>query len=105
MHNGPFWTLAANSVVLARDRSETQSTTLRKAEYLPPAEVVISATEAVKDNVRLGIDQLVVEVARRLGFQRTGPDLQHVIANAVEAQLGIQFQRLEDGSVMLSTPH
>jgi hypothetical protein len=60
--------------------------------------------EAVKENVRLPVDQLVVEVARRLGFQRTGADLQAVITQAINAELGKHFQALDDGSVMLVTP-
>ena len=46
--------------VQARDRSEAQSSTLNKAEYLPPAEVSATATEVLKDNVRVPVNDLVV---------------------------------------------
>ena len=103
--DGPFWSLALGGTAQARDRSATKSTTLRKAEYLPPSEVGLAAVEAVKENVRLPVDQLVVEVARRLGFQRTGQDLQQVIAKVIDAELGKTIQSLEDGSIMLTASH
>lgn len=98
-----FWSSARAAVVQARDRSEAQSSTLRKAEYLPPAEVSVAATEILKDNVRVPVDDLVIEVARRLGFQRTGQDLQQVILKVIESHFGTVLESHEDGSVMLSS--
>lgn len=98
---GEFWMSAHATTVQARDRSEAQSSTLRKAEYLPPAEVSVAATEILKDNVRVPVDDLVIEVARRLGFQRTGQDLQQVILKVIESQFGTVLESHEDGSVML----
>jgi very-short-patch-repair endonuclease len=98
---GAFWMSARDPSVQARDRSEAQSSTLRKAEYLPPAEVSVAATEILKDNVRVPVNDLVVEVARRLGFQRTGQDLQQVILKVIESQFGTVLESHEDGSVML----
>jgi very-short-patch-repair endonuclease len=98
---GVFWMSTRAPAVQARDRSEAQSSTLRKAEYLPPAEVSVAAAEILKDNVRVPVDDLVVEVARRLGFQRTGPDLQQVILKVIESQFGTVLESHEDGSVML----
>lgn len=98
---GAFWMSARAPAVQVRDRSEAQSSTLRKAEYLPPAEVSVAATEILKDNVRVPVDDLVVEVARRLGFQRTGQDLQQVILNVIESQFGTVLEAHEDGSIML----
>jgi very-short-patch-repair endonuclease len=98
---GVFWISTRAPAVQARDRSEAQSSTLRKAEYLPPAEVSVAATEILKDNVRVPVDDLVVEVARRLGFQRTGQDLQQLILKVIESQFGTVLKSHEDGSVML----
>ncbi|TMQ02933.1 MAG: DUF3320 domain-containing protein, partial [Deltaproteobacteria bacterium] len=50
---GAFWFSTRSLVVRARDRSEAQSVTLRKAEYLPPAEVSVAATDVLRDNVRV----------------------------------------------------
>jgi hypothetical protein len=74
---------------------------LRKAEYLPPAEVSVAAAEILKNNVRVPVDDLVVEVARSLGFQRTGQDLQQVILKVIESHFGTVLESHEDGSVML----
>lgn len=98
---GAFWFSTRSLAVRARDRSEAQSSTLRKAEYLPPAEVSVAATDVVRDNVRVHVNELVVEIARRLGFRRTGEDLQEVILKVIKSQLGKGLKPGEDGSVML----
>src|SRR6202035_1910761 len=98
---GAFWFSTRSLVVRARDRSEAQSGTLRKAEYLPPAEVSVAATDVLRDNVRVHVNDLVVEIARRLGFQRTGQDLQEVILKVIKSQFGKALKPHEDGSVML----
>ncbi len=98
---GEFWSSTHAQTVKPRDRSQTHSSTLRKAEYLPPSEVSVAATEVLKENVRVPVDELIVEVARRLGFQRTGQDLQQVIHQTIESQVGTILEAHEDGSVML----
>jgi hypothetical protein len=98
---GPFWSSTRGDAVHARDRSEAQSGTLRKAEYLAPAEVSVAAKEVLRDNVRVPVNDLVVEIARRLGFQRTGQDLQEVILKVMKSQFGKTLKLNEDGSVML----
>lgn len=98
---GAFWSSTRAEAVYARDRSDAQSGTLRKAEYLPPAEVSVAAKEVLRDNVRVPMNDLVVEIARRLGFQRTGQDLQEVILKVIKSQFGKALKSHEDGSVML----
>ncbi|MHB8474750.1 MAG: DUF3320 domain-containing protein [Steroidobacteraceae bacterium] len=98
---GDFWMSAKAPEVQPRDRSEAQSSTLKKAEYLPPAEVSATAKEVLKENVRVPVNELVVEIARRLGFQRTGQDLHEVILKVIESQFGTVLESREDGSVML----
>ena len=98
---GDFWMSAKAAEVQPRDRSEAQSSTLRRAEYLPPAEVSATAKEVLKENVRVPLNELVVEIARRLGFARTGQDLREVILKVIESQFGTVLESREDGSVML----
>jgi len=98
---GDFWMSANACEVQPRDRSEAQSSTLRKAEYLPPAEVSVTAKQVLKANVRVPVNELVVEIARRLGFHRTGQDLHEVIRKVIESQFGTVLESREDGSVML----
>jgi very-short-patch-repair endonuclease len=100
---GPFWCVSENRAVQIRDRTDARSMTLRKAEYLPPAEVVVVAEAVVKENVRVPMDELVVEITRRLGFQRTGPDLQNVILSVIRSELGKKLRTHEDGAVMMMT--
>ena len=59
-----------------------------------------AAVSVVDECVRIDFDELVVEVARRFGFQRTGSDLQSAIAGAIRRQLGQQIQLTDDGMVM-----
>jgi very-short-patch-repair endonuclease len=98
---GPFWIKKGLTTVPIRDRSETASASLRKAEYLPPIEVSAAAAEIVRQSVRVPLDELICEVARRLGFRRTGQDLQAVIRDALESQVGKTLRFHEDGSVMI----
>jgi very-short-patch-repair endonuclease len=98
---GAFWFSTKSLVIRARDRSQAQSGTLRKADYLPPAEVSVAARDVVRESVRVPVNELVVEVARRLGFQRTGQDLQEVILKIIKSQFGKALKAGENGSVML----
>ena len=98
---GDFWMSANGREVQPRDRSEAQSSTLKKAEYLPPAEVSATAKEVLKENVRVPVNELIVEIARRLGFHRTGQDLHEAILKVIESQFGTLLESREDGSVML----
>jgi len=47
------------------------------------------------------VNELEVEIAHRLGFQRTGRDLQEVTLTVVKRQVGKAMRPDEDGSVML----
>jgi hypothetical protein len=102
--DGAFWNQSQARTVHVRDRSEAQSTTLRKAEYLPPAEVSVAAAEIVRESVRVSVDELVVEISRRLGFLRTGADLHEVIRKVIQSELGKALKRQEDDSIMLMSP-
>lgn len=97
---GAFWLGSETEVVVVRDRSRTESATLRKPEYLPPMEIAVAATQIVKENIRVGKQDLVVEIARRLGFYRTGQGLWEVIEGVLENETGGNL-KAEDGWVML----
>jgi very-short-patch-repair endonuclease len=99
--DGSFWSLFNSGHVIARDRSFAQSGTLRRADYLPPAEIAVAAEEIVRENIAVPKGQLVVEIARRLGFQRTGPELHAAILNGINATLDKTLRLASDGSVML----
>lgn len=83
-----FWTVQPPPQITVRDRSEAESSSLRRAESLPPAEIHTAALEVLSENGRVHRDDLVVEIARRFGFQRTGEDLRSVIDAALQTLVG-----------------
>jgi very-short-patch-repair endonuclease len=83
-----FWTVQPAPQITVRDRSTAESSTLRRAEYLPPVEICAAAIEVLSENGRVHRDDLVIEIARRFGFQRTGEDLRNVIEAAVHKVIG-----------------
>lgn len=83
-----FWTVQPPTQITVRDRSEAESSSLRRAEYLPPAEIRTAALQVLSENARVHRDALVVEIARRFGFQRTGEDLRSIIDTTLQALVG-----------------
>ena len=95
--DGSFWLVPDSSGHKVRNRANAQSQTLRKAEYLPPIEIVWAAAEILDECVRVRRDELIIEIARRFGFQRTGQELQEVISQAISTKIGIEFDQDCDG--------
>jgi very-short-patch-repair endonuclease len=85
---GSFYTLEPLTECAPRDRSATRSGTLRRPEMVPPVEIRTGLRQIVADHVGVEPQAAIVEVARMLGFQRTGPDLQGVIEDQLRALLG-----------------
>jgi hypothetical protein len=83
-----FWTVQPAPQITVRDRSAAENLTLRRAEYLPPVEICAAALAVLSENGRVHRDDLVIEIARRFGFQRTGEDLRSVIEAAVQKVIG-----------------
>ena len=79
---GPFYSLPDQQVVV-RDRSEIDSSTLRKPEYLPPEEVKLAIDQVVVANFGAEQDELIQAVARLLGFASTSAQLREVVETAV----------------------
>jgi hypothetical protein len=80
-----FWTVQPPTQITVRDRSEAESSSLRRAEYLPPTEIRTAALQVLSENARVHRDALVVEISRRFGFQRTGEDLRSIIDTTLQA--------------------
>ena len=100
---GSFWNVNGKDLLKVRDRSNTNSTTLRKPEYLPPEEIALAAIEVLRANVRVEWDDLLAQIARMFGFQRTGPELHAHFSKVVKSQIGKALTRGPDGDVMLTT--
>ena len=101
--DGLFWSLSGANERRVRNRANSRSQTLRKAEYLPPAEIVWAAAEILDECVRVQRDELVIEVARRFGFQRTGQDLRDAISQAISSKIDKDFSKDDDDFLTLRT--
>ncbi|UWU76606.1 DUF3320 domain-containing protein [Bradyrhizobium huanghuaihaiense] len=99
---GPFYSLPDQQIVV-RDRGETGSNTLRKPEYLPPAEVKLAITQVVAENFGAAQDELVQAVARLFGFGSTSAQLREVVEGAVAELLDSGQLRL-DGRMISRVP-
>lgn len=79
-----FWCTEAQRLnPPVRDRSK-ESGSIIKATALPPMEIRAASQLVEKENGRMEPQERVRAVARLLGFQRVGPDLQVVIADALK---------------------
>ena len=80
---GRFWlTRAQSDDVPVRDRTGLTGG-VSKAAMLPPMEILAAATRIERESGRVDPAELVREVARLLGFKRTGADLAQAISNAL----------------------
>ena len=78
-----FWlTRAQNGTVPVRSRAGVDGG-VAKAEYLPPIEIVAGADWIERECGRIDQEDLIRELARLLGFRRTGVDVRRSIANAL----------------------
>jgi len=84
-HDGPFWQVRGASVIV-RNRAQVESTTLQKAQYLPPAEIALAIEQVVKASVRIGREELIQQVCRVFGFARCGQELREGIGRVMEAR-------------------
>ncbi|WP_298375646.1 DUF3320 domain-containing protein [uncultured Bradyrhizobium sp.] len=91
---GPFYSLP-NQPVVIRDRSNVDSNTLRKPEYLPPEEVKLAISRVVEENFGAEQDQLVQAVARLFGFAATSAQLRQVVEDSLADLLDVGHLRLE----------
>ncbi len=74
--------------VRVRDRGDAASSSLRKPEMLPPAEMDLAVLEAARRNFGGSADELVQEGARSLGFRTVGAQLREVMRARVSALEG-----------------
>lgn len=86
---------------VARSRANVASTTLRKAEMLPPSEIEEALRLFVAANVGCAADEAVVGATRILGFQRAGQDLSSVIKRGLRRMLAAEALVLRSGTIYL----
>lgn len=79
--DGPFWmTEGQQARPPIRNRSNESGTSLFKAEMIPPVEIERAAQLIVEGSGAVTMDELVVTIARELGYERTGQELKTAIA-------------------------
>lgn len=99
-----FWcTSAQRDACPVRDRSAVSSS-LQRPDMLPPLEIRAAALQAARDNGGIARDEIVVAVARLLGFSRTGPELRGRIDAIVARMLAEGTLQEENRSLRASKP-
>jgi very-short-patch-repair endonuclease len=87
MQEESFWfTVTQKSNPLVRNRSMA-SLSLQRAAMLPPLEIRSAALKTIVDNGAIASDELIIAVARMLGYQRTGSDLKLAIGKVLETMI------------------
>jgi hypothetical protein len=82
----PFW--SAPGIVLSRPRDRRHAAlSVRRADRIPPLEYRLAIRLAIEAAISLPREEICVQAARLLGFDRTGPDLQNAIGNELESML------------------
>lgn len=83
IEGGPFFT-KPGQLIIVRDRAAVQSSTLRKAEMLPPVEIDAAAVRIVKANFGASRAELVQAISRCFGFSSTSAQLRAVLETGVD---------------------
>jgi very-short-patch-repair endonuclease len=87
IRGGPFYS-APDQAVIARDRSQVGSSTLRKPEMLPPDEIDEAVLRLVDENFGAGRDDLVQAVSRVFGYAATSAQLRQVLMDGLDRLVG-----------------
>lgn len=81
---GDFFSIPGKRVI-PRDRAGAASTSLRKAEYLPSAEIHAALRTAVSSNQGIDEERLLVEALHLLGFKTIGQQVRAVALAQLQA--------------------
>src|SRR5262249_4606907 len=93
--DGEFWIVPDRILSFIRSRRMV-ALPLRKAVMIAPVEYQLAISTAIKEAVALSRDDLVIQVARLFGFDRTGGDLKQQIEQQVEVLI-IAKAIIDDG--------
>jgi very-short-patch-repair endonuclease len=85
VHEGPFYTMPDQAGVPVRNRQDVTSTTLRRPEMLPPAEIRAGLLMAVEAHVGVLPEDAMMLTARMLGFAATSGQLKEVIGGELQS--------------------
>jgi very-short-patch-repair endonuclease len=73
----------ADQPIRIRDRSDVQSNTLRRPDYLPPQEIDAVALAIVRANLGATLEELVLHISRKLGYRSTSAQLRALFEDRV----------------------
>ncbi len=68
---------------------------------IAPSEYRLAIKEILKDAVAANTEEIIVEAARRFGFERTGGELKEEIAGEINIMLKAQSLVQENGKLRL----
>jgi len=88
-------------VVQLRDRSATNSPSLRRPEVLPPAELRLAALSIVHQNYGAGREEVVTIVSRLLGFKATSAQLRAAIEQCITDLLATGHLMIGDDGTLI----
>ncbi|MEO7035879.1 MAG: DUF3320 domain-containing protein [Polyangiaceae bacterium] len=83
--------------VVPRDRENTTSSTLRKAEHLPPLEVRAAVTAAAHANQGIDEERLLAEALRLLGFKTVGAQVRSIASQQLQVLMRTKALEVRDG--------
>jgi very-short-patch-repair endonuclease/Arc/MetJ family transcription regulator len=92
--DGHFWSVAGGAEIEPRSRADLASAeTVRKPELISGVEFAAAARIALRQNLALSDDELVVETARLIGLARVGEFVRQAIEDAIEEHLSGELER------------
>ena len=83
--DGVFYVAMDQAETPVRSRAKVRSSTLRKPEMIPPAEIRRCLCLLLDHHLGSARDELVIAAARVLGYRTTSPRLRAVIETQIEA--------------------
>lgn len=90
------------SKIEIRDRSSVASNSLKKPEFIPPAEIRAAILQVVEDSIAVGMDDCAVEVARLFGFKSTSAEIKSGVCKVARKLEGRGEIEINDGELRLA---
>lgn len=103
IQGGPEFWWSPDTIMRVRDRSAVASASLRRPEALPAAEIEHAVLGVVTSNFGAMRDQVVVAVARLLGFASTSAQLKQRILETVDG-LVVEGRLRDQTDLLVVTP-
>jgi hypothetical protein len=90
-----------NAEVRIRNRENTSSSSLRKPDMIPPAEISIAILKLIEIHHGATASEIPTAVARMLGFRNTSAQLRKQIVNTLGRLIRLGKIQEQDGMICL----